>query len=236
VISIPSVASIEDTPVTLQIGLVGTDGIVLAGDLKTRFFDEVETFGLTSKILTSARGIALAYSGYEISREVAKRIIADETLLDFDDSAQWQTTEKIASDVYREPFPDIVAPDRRDSEILLVSTCSIDHFYSLEMRNENRCWLRRREDKAIAGHVVNSGCFFVERYYRKSATVEELALVAAYAIFAASKLNPPGIEGLEMVTCTKAEIGRMPDGDIKSLESRCREIDKEIEALLLLRD
>jgi hypothetical protein len=33
----------EDVSMTLQLGLVGTDGIVLASDLKTLFYDGVQT-------------------------------------------------------------------------------------------------------------------------------------------------------------------------------------------------
>jgi len=224
----------EDTLVTMQVGLVGTDGIVLASDLKTRFFDEYENFGLTSKILIDrARGLALAYAGYEISREVAKRILTDQGIFDLENSCHRQAIERIASEVYREPFPDLVPPDRRDSEILIVSSRTPFHFNSLEMRNENRCWLTKRYDKAVSGHRPNTATFFLERYYDRTASIGELKLLAAHVILTASRLNPRGIEGMEIVTCTESGLHMVPDKEIEGLTARSEKLDSEIKANLL---
>ena len=70
----------EELPVTLQIGLVGTDGILLASDQQTNNTSpgpQITTSHLTSKILKHDKnGLAACWSGCEdISAELARRIV-----------------------------------------------------------------------------------------------------------------------------------------------------------------
>jgi hypothetical protein len=208
---------------TLQLGLVGRDGIVLASDLKTLFFDEVMTGGLTSKILTDAKnGILLAFSGYEISQKVARAILADPNILDTDDPRH--SIEELATQVYHEPFPDHATPPRTDSEILIVSLRNLNHLYSLEMKS-TRCLLNVRKDKAVAGHQTNTAVFFTERYYTRG-SVFELAFLAAHTILEASKLNPCGIEGVEIFVCTREGFKSLSDSEIAVLKKESDKLDR----------
>jgi hypothetical protein len=217
---------------TMQVGLVGTDGIVLASDQNTLFtysrsergeFEEVLVDDLTSKILVGQRN-AIAFSGWDISGEVARRILADETILDSDDPRN--DLETLARKVYGEPFPGKNDPIRHDSELLIVSTGNMNKFYSLDMKSEKYAFLTQRE-KAVAGHKVNSASFFLQRYYVKT-KISELAFLAAHVILAASSISYGGIKGLEIVTCTKSGFRLLPPDVIANLAERSEKLDRQI--------
>jgi hypothetical protein len=220
--------STEEVPMTLQIGLVGTDGIVLASDEKTVFFDEIQTGGLTCKFLSDATRL-IAFSGYEISRKVAQRIMDNEEIQDFE--GQRSEVERLASDVCQEPFEDLVAPARSDGELFIVSKGRSDRFYSLYVNPKSKnFFLSPRKDKAVAGHKLNSAVFFLERYYRKS-SVSELALLAAHVILQGHELNYAGIEGLEIFVCNKEGFHLQPTEILEALVAKSQKLDSQLRDL-----
>jgi hypothetical protein len=235
-----TIVCIEDIPMTMQVGFVGTDGIVLAGDQNILFrytqdnctgdFSEVLIDGLASKVLLGKQA-AIAWSGWEISEIVAKRLLANEDRLSSDDCSQW--AEQVARDTYSKA-PDKCGPFRHDSELLIALSRNVNQFYSLEMWGEERCrWLPRR-DKAVAGHKTNMAAFYVQRYYAK-VPISNLIFLAAHTILSASKISS-ALKGLEIVTCTANEIKRLPESEIEELIRRSQTLDSQIETLLLRRD
>src|SRR5713226_8882678 len=84
----------EDIPMTMQVGMVGSDGIVLASDLLNQLrysqdgpltledanFSEVVTDDLIPKISLGCQ-IAIAWSGWHIAKEISRRILETESLV-----------------------------------------------------------------------------------------------------------------------------------------------------------
>jgi hypothetical protein len=212
---------------TMQVCLVGTDGIVLASDEKRLFYENgIMTSSQTPKMLTNhERGIAVAFSGCEISESLAQIILNDETISDFEN--QRGAVQSLADRVYKEWFLSDPEPPLADcGEILIVSSRTLNQFYSLDINKRHRT-LRTITDKKSAGHQTNTACFFVESYYRKINT-PELKFLAAHTILSASRLNSVGIKGLQIITCTGSGFLAAAPEEIESLTARSNALDESI--------
>jgi hypothetical protein len=216
----------EDLEMTIQVCLVATNGIVLASDLKHVFYNETWSGGLATKIvIDDLRGVAVAWSGYEISRVVAKEIISHVEILE--SKRPREALEALATEIYDKPFPDLIEPESRRSEVIVVSKSSLDKFYSMTMSpSRNQCY--SLADKAVAGQRTSPAWYFIERYYNGKQTISDLLLVGAHAVLQASKLDPKGIQGLEIVTCTKEGIVPVPHKEIDELSARSDQLDAAI--------
>lgn len=197
---------------TFQIGLRGSDGILLASDTRITFrhiceWHEECQRGLRwlsreSKIQISEKhNLALAMAGPNFSSLVAARILEtlDATTELPKDFAGW--ISGITEGVYKEHFEDshftdqdrptvtIIAPDQAQDKMLRVEV-------------DSKSIVSKLRGKIIAGDAANPAIFFVERYYddKKLRPVSELLFMAAHAILMGSKLNT-WVDGLEFAIC-----------------------------------
>jgi len=166
----------EDTPMTLQVGLVGTDGIVLASDRRTVYVDQVTSTSLTRKIIVDDSGtVAVAYAGHEISQVVARRILKSPSLLE-SKASHLIDVEKLAETVYKEQEEQITQDSRRgfrtDSQLFIVQRKDLSRFHVLHM-DRTKSLSEPICDKGIIGHATNTACFFTERYYRKAQQIDD---------------------------------------------------------------
>jgi hypothetical protein len=219
----------EDTPVTLQVALVGTDGIVLASDKKTVYLDDVTTTSMTSKILVDdSRTLALAYAGHEISQLVARRVLEKPSALE--SKGPLIEVEKLAEAIYKEQITEDSPYFRTDSQLLIVQRKDLSRFHVLRM--DRKKWLAElRDTREVTGHATNTACFFTERYYRK-APVAALKLLVAHTIITAGKISPSGIEGLEILVCTPEKFEFLTPEEISALEKRSQDIEGQLSHLL----
>jgi 20S proteasome alpha/beta subunit len=210
----------EDTPMTLQVALVGSDGIVLASDKKTVVMNNIMTTGVTSKILVDdSSGIAIAYAGHEISQYIARRILREPSVLESKGSHLIEV-EKLAETVYKEQEEQITEDNRHsriDSWLFMVQRKDLSRFHVLHM-DRTKSLSEPRYNMGIIGHATNTACFFAERYYRK-APVDALKLLAAHTILTAGRINPLGIEDLEMLVCTPEKFGSVTLQEISALKN-----------------
>jgi hypothetical protein len=223
---------VEEVPMTLQVGLVGRDGAVLAGDKQIITKDAYATTSLSSKIkLDRENRLAIAWSCDDVAETIADRILRESQVL-----GDGPALRDLAERVYRERYPEIFedSPPKSNGkrgELLAVSQDRISEILYLEI-DALHCITRQIENKIFAGHIVNPSCYLVERYYSK-VSVKELVSLAAHTILAAGRINPMGIKGLEIFTCTANGIERIPDPKIESLTQHAEETDQEIRRLLL---
>jgi hypothetical protein len=214
-------ANLAEVQMTLQIGFVGTDGIVLASDRKKVFFDPVQHSSSVSKFICS-KDIAIACAGYEIGELVARKMLSDTSSLPF------FRAEQLAAEVYEQHAQNLKA--NSDSQLLAVSLKDLNAIYNLQIiggtPRSNRC-----RDKAYGGHLMNSGLFFSERFYERK-PISQLVFLAAHTILMAAKLNPRDIEGLEIVTCTESGIAHLPESQIAELVARSNDLDTELRSLM----
>jgi len=213
---------------TLQVALVGTDGILLASDKKINQSAERAAYtGLTSKIRVNySRRIATCWAQYAPAADVAKQALelSDTDLLD-----PRGPLENLAEKIFEEArgenqfaFP--------NGDVILVTIGELPAVHLLTVEGKQyRC--SRRDDKAIAGNNVNSALFFIQRYYKKL-PIDDLTPLAAHTILSAGYVNQTGVEGLEILRCTKEGFDFLEEKEISALTAWSCKLDTKIGRLV----
>jgi len=210
---------------TMQVGMIGTDGIVLASDtLWTLTGDIRQTFNSSKIKVNCDRGLAISCSrNMETSTEIADKIIANLC----DTNISCDAIEQIAENVLNP-----IEKFRRDIQCLIVSLCPRPRLFRLRKEPVDgfvRPVCQEMLDKAIAGDDHNPAIFWAERHYQRR-SFKELILLAAHLVTIASKLNSGTIGGLEVVVCDDSGIRRLTDESNRELESKSLEIDEQLQA------
>lgn len=218
---------IREFPMTFQIGLVGTDGIVLASDRKSIFYEPVWHSSLNTKIATDeSKGFAVAWAGQEIATIIGRQILKEfnpENRTDF-----IFPLESLARRVIEERKQNYQYADLLEGQVTLVMQSDLTNFHVLEIfAGEPLCHVSN--DKRIMGDKGNAAIYFAQAYYRKASTSELLKL-AAQTVVSAGRLNPSGIEGLQILLCTRGGFQFVPEDQIESLTKESEELYWEIEA------
>ena len=216
---------------TFQVGLVGTDGIVLASDTKYRVNDPVTQFRSTDdakkiNIMDDGR-FAYCLAGGNWANLVMERFLRPITeidsireRLDLSCKAVFQQSTKDQQD---DPFwrGSILLIEReRPSSALW----HVDYKYPPEPR--------RILTKKSQGDTGNPAQFFLERYFQEGRTTQELLFLAAVCVLMAHELNPGGIDGLEILVSGQAGFEMIPQDQLRLLKLRFKELDAEISASL----
>jgi hypothetical protein len=235
--------SSEEVPMTIQVGMTGSDGIVLAGDTR-RTKPPVVSFERPwvggrygengTKIQISVnRTIAVSSAlDLETAERIAAAIIAR---LDISDADLIQERiGVIANEVFntniKESFQCLVvvslAPNPK-----LFSVCSMKD--DGEQKAVCREWYRL----AIVGDTVNSAIFWAERYYNQSLLSDKkpmakLIPLCAHLIICARSLNTATISGLEMVLCTSNGIELLPEDVIQGLAERAEKREETVAKMI----
>jgi hypothetical protein len=214
----------EDTPMTLQVALVGTDGIVLASDKLRVVYDPVRHSSLTSKILVDPKQkIAIACAGYDISETVARRILSNPAPVRENWSRYPGDFESFAMNICKE---DDFRPYGWRGELIIVSLHDLNHLLHLELR-EMYVRLKLIEDRILAGDSFNPAGFFADVYYSQQ-PIAQLAFLAAHIILSGGRFNPDGAGGLEVVKCTSDGFERLSESSIQDLIDRSDALDGRI--------
>jgi len=90
---------------------------------------------------------------------------------------------------------------------------------------------RRVLNRQYAGDAGNSAVFFLEKYLVSgvSSPIDSLKFIAAHAVLMAGKLNPAGVEGLEILLCRHgAAFERVPDAELMELAAESDSLDSEM--------
>lgn len=219
---------------TMQVGIVGTDGVLIASDTKWMNTpsmvrgsgDDVRhSFNSSKIIISESRGIAVSCArNMETARHVANKIISE--LKD----EEWPILpiEEIGTQVLSS------AGERDDAQCLIIFARPIPRLFLFQFAMVNGKWgplCQKMNTKAVAGDNVNPAIFWAERYYQRR-PIRELAPLAAQVIIAAGKLNPGAISGLEITLSDAAGIHRLSDESIRGLESMANELDESTGASL----
>jgi hypothetical protein len=196
-----SFAEDEELQVTYQVGLVGSDGIILASDTRQMY-----VVGATennpyaphqpsevSKFLRSEDGCVIAtFAGSPTSKEVAGQIVAavekhSLAPLDF---------ERAVCDISDKIRPPLGSRD----EIMIVRLADppkillLSRWPHVNRTTEQTTWI-------TTGDNSGPSRFFAHHFYRKR-PIAELRILAALILKYASLENPTGIGGAEMWEAT----------------------------------
>jgi hypothetical protein len=216
----------------MQVGMVGSDGIVLASDTKETHAPILEKdqlwagaqFGSnTPKIEVShERGMAIACAfDMETARQVAKKIMAD--LKDEELEHPIAAIKEIAASVQTD--------EQIRAQCIIVLTRPSPRMFMFQYARVEGRWspyCQEMESKAIAGDNLNAAIFWMERYYDGTLSTAQLTSVAAQLVVSAGRLNPYTISGLEIVLCNSSGIHPLAIKENEKWESRARDLDTHI--------
>lgn len=219
------------TRMTLQIGLVGSDGIVLASDTcMTRFNQNARESSDATKILRYEHD-AIAFAGDDCSYFVARDIRdllrrgtfnfleAEQELVKVTEE-RWKTESARLGDRW------IPGLDRCVLAILSGVLWRVD----IACASAVHC-IRSR---SIAGDSSNTARFFSELYSDVHKGFAELVFLAAHVVIMANRLNPMAVQGLEIVTYSSdtKKLSVLQAPEIEDLVSRSHELEKVMRAAL----
>jgi hypothetical protein len=234
------VLSNEEFPMTMQVGMVGTDGVLIASDtqlINTPRISPREDSYLprqplnARKIMVShAKGIAISCARVmDTARLIATKIISElgEENLDY----PCDSIRAIAAAV----LDGIHDSEQRDAHCLIAIALPSPKLYLLYFGDVNGrlgpiC--QKMESSIAAGDHVNSAIFWKERYYQRK-PIKRLVPLAAHMIVSASKINRGSISGLEIVLCDTSGLHRIKEDLTRKLEAQANRWDKHIGSLFL---
>jgi len=220
---------------TLQVALVGTDGIVLGSDRKrnTILPDGPTTSSEVSKIIRDdSRGVMACWSGVEPAIEVAKQVVR----LPDNEIQNPTALESLATRIFADELKrlELIETAPAAGEVILVVARDLNTIYHIKVQKRAACW--QVLDKVVSGHVANPAVYFLERFYQKKMGTGELLPLVAHTILEAGRINPAGIQGLEIVCCSRDGLKPVPEERISELTNLSERVEREIRTLLFTSD
>jgi len=210
---------------TMQIGIIGSDGIVLASDtqwtnvLQTTVNGEREatrTYRYSSKTKSNDQ-IVVSYAADQKTAQGTAQTI----LQTFADNDPQGVIEQIARN--------IPVGERRDVQGLIA--IPPERLLRFDIGMQDGLWTPSCEESFrydFAGDMANTSKYWIYRYYDDLLTVEQLIPLAAYAILCSHVMNTAGIGGLEIVTCTASKITHVPRERLLDLQRMAKKLDEHI--------
>ncbi|MFZ0634345.1 MAG: hypothetical protein WA755_05545 [Candidatus Acidiferrales bacterium] len=215
---------------TLQVALVGMDGIVLASDLKVNTNENnFNSTCLRSKFsINQERKMAACWShDRDVSLELIERIMSGMSDSDFKHPHPLvNESAKHVLDAARGPYD-----TPHELEIAIVTLTDRPRIYEITATDKN-CRCEECLDKAVFGNSANPARYFLERYYEKG-PIASLIPLAAHVVVNAGRLNPKGIEGLEIVQCRDTGFEHLKEDEINRLVKWSEGIDRKIRRVVL---
>jgi hypothetical protein len=217
----------EERKMTMQVGMVGSDGIILASDRKVwrESYPTVKQIGsvvdppaLQCKIEFSyPKNIAISCAeNLDSARDVAKKII--DALRNEDRANEYSAAsamQRIAEDVLGNSGDKIrclIALTCPDWHLFTCTASPDDHGeYGVVCEPCHNGW-------EIAGHVTNPAVFLIRRYYSENQSIEELIPLASYSVLCASQFNSERIEDLDVIRCDALGVHRLSARAISKLK------------------
>jgi hypothetical protein len=230
---------------TIQVGLVGNGGIILASDLRVsadiRIMEEHEgnvayIGDLHRKIEFDQRVAISCADDLKFARMVAKRIIAGLTDADLID-------EGSASSAIERIIDDASSSEKKKAQWLVAIRCPEWHLFKCRLSPIDPERIDGEWDRscalsfgwAVAGQVTNPA-IFLSKFHDEFLVSEQQILLAAHITMSANCFNSQGIEGLEIVQCDANGVRRLSRASIAELKKKSSILDKNIDDYLKKND
>jgi hypothetical protein len=213
---------------TMQVGMLGTDGVLLGGDTR-----------LVRKPLSGIEGPWKGYDGPKIrisdSRRVAVSCAHDmQTANDVADAIFSKMTrgDELGTERQIKEIA-IAAAQGRDIECLIAFSDPLPCLYLFQYVNAGLDIECQRIITCVpSGDTRNPAVFWGMRYY-KMLPLDQLKNLAACLVVAAGALNNGLIGGFEIVFCTKDGCHRLSDDSAHDLKSSAKDKIKRIGEFIL---
>jgi hypothetical protein len=219
----------EELPMTMQVGMVGAGGVVVASDTRwnrsLNSSDNVvrNSYGASKIWFDGTRRIAVAGA----MDMVASRRVADGIF-----SASLNAGEERCAERIREIG--IQAAKRSDTECLIVFADPKPTLYHFQYAKNNEASFCERIITYIhTGDRINPAVFWAENYHTVELSIEQLSRLGSHVVVTAGALNSGGVSGLEVVSCDGSGLHRLTDEENREREVRALEWDKTIGELIM---
>jgi hypothetical protein len=220
----------DELPMTMQVAMIGSDGIVLASDLKwvtnISTYPPRRTHHFESKIRIHG-GIAISCAGEMLdSLRLADEIIS-----------HWHEGEGNALRCVRACENPPLQYIGRECILAVASSRRLIHLQEILMEDgdSGKRWqflVNRAQRVQTAGDEGNDARFWL-RYYDTSLSVEELKGLAAHLVVEAQNFNNAMIGGLEVVVSNDAAFRQLSEEECQRLEADARKNATEVGGLIL---
>jgi hypothetical protein len=206
--------------------MVGTDGIVIASDLK--WYSETEGMRethLASKIKIRDDGrIAIACAESEYSLNLSTLIFRG--FQGTSSASRCAVLERIGEEAMG--WCDKV-PQPRPQCHCLIAMREPFGLYSLRVGPEGQnC--TKITDKRRAGDAGNPAMYFARFYEKKPAS--DLVFLASHIVLRAAQFNSDGVEGLEVLLCEEQGMRMLSDAEISAIKQRSEALQETLTAAL----
>jgi hypothetical protein len=216
---------------TLQVGLVGQDGIVIASDKKavrdSRILPSVEgqrasvrSSGWKNKICLSENGqLICAYSGNDISAYIANKLVENsrESLSNDEQVRKYlsSASTKIAEGL-REDQLNLLANQQVIAAVPNILPLKLWRVYFYP--NVRDPHVDYDEGKIYGGDEANSAIYIIERYYKpRIMSVNNLVLLSAHFVLEGEKLSASSVGGLDILIARNGCYPRFLGEDEKTI-------------------
>ena len=206
------------TRMTLQIGIVGTDGIVIASDRRILNL-QWESYGksLASKVYVNT-DVACCWAGRDDADFAARNI----------EKVDWSTVQdrkgkltELGEEGWKMCYgnSEMLYPGRQSTSSVLAAFSDPCELWELELFRQSRA--TQILTHAICGDFYNTGAKHLLGNYLPSGPLPVLELIklASFSIWMGHKENPNMIEGLEVVI---VRPGRPPERQSSDREERLK--------------
>jgi hypothetical protein len=191
----------ELSAMTLQVGLVGSDGIVIASDrLLQQFENGGRSVSLVSKFL-NAPGVLCCWAGDIIAEYAANNVWR----------LDWASVPNESGAIRREL---ISAGERAWADGERMAGTLPNYSRKVIVACHDSLWLleigintiaNQRFDRVVSGDAQNTSRYFINKYAEgcQRIPVVRLIMLAAYTVLAAGQDNPHGVGGIQVAVIPK---------------------------------
>jgi hypothetical protein len=204
----------ELNSMTLQVGLAGIDGLVIASDRLTSGWEGVADRNIsTISKFRLGNGFICCWSGDDVAQLSAANICKLNVKNKLRGASQYDATQIIRKGLESaggKAWTQKYGRERKATNGTVrkvIAACPDGHLWLLEFINRTPT-ANQKLDKVVAGDIKNSAGLFIKNYLPAGYApiqlpVKQLIFAAAHAVLVGAIENPSGVGGLEVAVIRK---------------------------------
>jgi hypothetical protein len=234
---------------TFQVGIAGTDGIILASDTRVTKIEGQRPYSTDAgqRVLSASPKIiiyddeprlAYCWAGGETQTRIAgdvarsirgEKIVIEENRMRELLSAAGHSALSATYPGYPNQLPQgtLELPRRHSAGSVIIAYSGMREVELWKLSLDLVPDPCRIMNNTAAGDAVNPGIFFMQKYYEKI-EIDRLLPVAAHTVLMCSAMNKTGIDGLEIVVCRQKKFRKLEEQEIAPLCDFSKQLDESI--------